>query len=62
MSYGHIRSEGSREARERALGRKLRNLRDERRVEAADNTRRASWVSNDPKFGALTVDPSGLDF
>lgn len=60
ISFPGIRSEESREARERALGRKLRNLRDERRVEAADYNyiRRASWVPNDPKFGALTVDPT----
>lgn len=48
-----IKREQSREARERALQRKLGDLRDEPGVEAADYNyiRKATFVPNDPKFG-----------
>ncbi len=52
ISFPGIRREGSRETRERALERKLRNLRNEPHVEAADYNymRSAFWVPNDPRF------------
>lgn len=60
ISFPGIRREESGEARERALERKLRHLRNEPQVEAADYNfiLRASWVPNDPKFGDPAVVPN----
>jgi thermitase len=55
VSFPGIRREGARETRERALESKLRNLRNEPHVKAADYNyiRRAFWKPNDPKFEGL---------
>jgi thermitase len=53
ISFPGIRREESGEARERALERKLRHLRNEPQVEAADYNyilRTSSWLPNDPEF------------
>jgi len=53
VSFPDIRREESGEARARSLERKLGNIRDEPRVEAADFNfiRKASWIPHDRKFG-----------
>jgi thermitase len=60
VSFPGIAQEKSREARERALQRKLEGLRDEPHIEAADYNfiLSASWVPNDPKFGDPAVVPN----
>jgi len=56
VSFPSIRLEEEGETRERALESKLRDLRNEPHVKAADYNyiRRAFWTPNDPKFEGLS--------
>ena len=58
-SFPHIKREKSQKIRQRALQRKLKDLGDSPHVEAADYNyiRDASFVPNDPRFGAKVGDP-----